>query len=42
MILTFNTVSGKGATQAANEAGKTDPKTFFVGMAALLPVEGAA
>lgn len=33
MILTFNTVSGKGATQAANEAGKTDPKTFFVGMA---------
>jgi ribose transport system substrate-binding protein len=33
MILTFNTVSGKGATQAANEAGKTDPKAFFIGMA---------
>jgi ribose transport system substrate-binding protein len=33
MILTFNTVSGKGAVQAANEAGKTDPKTFFIGMA---------
>jgi ribose transport system substrate-binding protein len=33
MILTFNTVSGKGSVQAANEAGKTDPKTFFIGMA---------
>jgi ABC-type sugar transport system substrate-binding protein len=33
MILTFNTVSGKGSVQAANEAGKSDPKTFFIGMA---------
>lgn len=33
MILTFNTVSGKGSVQAATEAGKTDPKAFFIGMA---------
>lgn len=33
MILTFNTVSGKGAVQAANEAGKTDRTKFFIGMA---------
>jgi ABC-type sugar transport system substrate-binding protein len=33
MILTFNTVSGKGAVQAAAEAGKDDPTKFFIGMA---------
>jgi ABC-type sugar transport system substrate-binding protein len=33
MILTFNTVTGKEATQAATEAGKTDRNTFFLGMA---------
>jgi ABC-type sugar transport system substrate-binding protein len=32
MLLTFNTISGMGAVQAATEAGKTDPTTFFVGM----------
>jgi ABC-type sugar transport system substrate-binding protein len=33
MILTFNTVTGKEATQAATEAGKTDRNKFFIGMA---------
>jgi ABC-type sugar transport system substrate-binding protein len=33
MILTFNTVTGKEATQAATEAGKTDRNRFFLGMA---------
>ena len=33
MILTFNTVSGKGAIQASAEAGKDDPNKFFIGMA---------
>ena len=33
MLLTFNSIAGKGAVQAATEAGKTDPTTFFIGMA---------
>jgi ABC-type sugar transport system substrate-binding protein len=33
MMLTFNTVTGKEATQAATEAGKTDRNKFFLGMA---------
>lgn len=33
MILTFNTVTGKEAVQAATEAGKTDRNEFFIGMA---------
>jgi ABC-type sugar transport system substrate-binding protein len=33
MILTFNTVTGKEATQAATEAGKTNRNEFFLGMA---------
>lgn len=33
MFLTFNHVTGMGAYQAATEAGKTDPSTFFIGMA---------
>jgi ABC-type sugar transport system substrate-binding protein len=33
MILTFNTVTGKEAIQAAIEAGKTDRNKFFMGMA---------
>ena len=33
MILTFNTVTGKEAIQAATEAGKTDRNEFFIGMA---------
>jgi len=33
MILTFNTVTGKEATQASTEAGKTDRNKFFLGMA---------
>ena len=33
MMLTFNTVTGKEATQASTEAGKTDRDKFFLGMA---------
>lgn len=33
MLLTFNSVGGLGGLQAATEAGKTDPTTFFIGMA---------
>jgi ABC-type sugar transport system substrate-binding protein len=33
MILTFNTVTGKEATQASREAGKTNRNEFFLGMA---------
>ena len=33
MILTFNTVTGKEAIQAATEAGRTDRNKFFLGMA---------
>lgn len=33
MLLTFNTVTGKEAIQAATEAGKTDRNKFFLGMA---------
>lgn len=33
MFLTFNHNTGMGAFQAANEAGKTDPSKFFIGMA---------
>jgi len=33
IIFTFNTVSGKGSVQAADEAGKTNRNEFFIGMA---------
>ena len=33
MILTFNTVTGKEAIQAAIEAGRSDRNKFFIGMA---------
>jgi ABC-type sugar transport system substrate-binding protein len=33
MLLSFNSIAGLGAVQAATEAGKTDPTTFFLGMA---------
>jgi ABC-type sugar transport system substrate-binding protein len=33
IMLTFNTVTGKEATQAASEAGKSDRNSFFLGMA---------